>query len=110
MIKAQLGDLVIPSLASEACMVLLLEPVVEVMSFNYASDLSIHDPFVSDHGNELFISMKREKKVWTEQTPVQHCFTTQAVQGGGNDTEPITEEEALGRGKRMKKPVRRMDL
>ncbi|PAN29898.1 hypothetical protein PAHAL_5G257400 [Panicum hallii] len=109
-IKDQLGDLVLPSLASEACTVLLLGPTVEVMSFNRASDLSIHDPFLSDHGNELFISLKREKKVWKEQTPVQHCFTTQAVQGGGNDTEPTTEEEALGRGKRMKKPVRRMDL
>ncbi|RCV26192.1 hypothetical protein SETIT_5G225900v2 [Setaria italica] len=69
-IKVQLDDLVLPSVASEACTVLLLGPAVDLYwsSFYRASDLSIHDPFLSDHENEPFISLKRENKVWIEQT------------------------------------------
>lgn len=46
--------LAIPPWASKACMVLLVGPKVERgWNFHQAFDLSIEDPFVSEHGQEL---------------------------------------------------------
>ncbi|GJN18472.1 hypothetical protein PR202_gb05638 [Eleusine coracana subsp. coracana] len=58
-IKVQLADLVIPPWASEACTLLLLGPAKKLAwTFHRASDLSIHDPFLSDDGQELFRFVK----------------------------------------------------
>ncbi|KAK3164696.1 hypothetical protein QOZ80_1AG0023300 [Eleusine coracana subsp. coracana] len=58
-IKGQLADLLTPPWASEACTLLLLGPAKKLAwTCHRASDLSIHDPFLSNDGQELFCFVK----------------------------------------------------
>ncbi|GJN18470.1 hypothetical protein PR202_gb05636 [Eleusine coracana subsp. coracana] len=58
-IKGELDDLLFLPWASEACTLLLLGPAKKLAwTFHRASDLSIHDPFLSDDGQELFRFVK----------------------------------------------------
>uniref|UniRef100_A0A0A8YJC2 F-box domain-containing protein n=1 Tax=Arundo donax TaxID=35708 RepID=A0A0A8YJC2_ARUDO len=55
-----LSALAIPPWASKECMLLLVGPTVEHgFNFRRASDLSINDPFVSEHDQELFRVFKK---------------------------------------------------
>ncbi|CAL4948937.1 unnamed protein product [Urochloa decumbens] len=55
-----LGALAIPPWASKECMVLLVGPIVERgWDFYRASDLSIDDPFLLEHEQELFCLVKK---------------------------------------------------
>ncbi|KAL6614987.1 hypothetical protein ACP70R_037257 [Stipagrostis hirtigluma subsp. patula] len=55
-----LSALAIPPWATKACTALLVGPKVKRgWSFRMASDLSIDDPFVSEHGQELFRKVKK---------------------------------------------------
>ena len=54
------GALAILLLASKACTVLLAGPIVERgWNFHRASDLSIGDPFLLEHEQELFCLVKK---------------------------------------------------
>ena len=54
------GALAILLLASKACTVLLAGPIVERgWNFHRASDLSIGDPFLLEHEQELFCLIKK---------------------------------------------------